>query len=89
MQFTNYLKSKLSFYVALSLTFIFASCGSYQYVGYDNDGVYGSEDVVYEQRSYNEVPSNNNSSYYKNYFAEKFSKIIEKKIYKQILPRIH
>lgn len=71
MQFTNYLKSKLSFYVALSLTFIFASCGSYQYVGYDNDGVYGSEDVVYEQRSYNEVPSNNNSSYYKNYFAEK------------------
>ncbi|HKK12214.1 MAG TPA: hypothetical protein VJ945_05255, partial [Flavobacteriaceae bacterium] len=71
MQFISYLKSKLPFYVALSFTFILASCGSYQYVGYDNDGIYGSEDVGYEQPSYNETPNANNSSYYKNYFAEK------------------
>ncbi len=71
MQFISYLKSKLPFYVALSFTFILASCGSYQYVGYDNDGIYGSEDVVYEQQSYNETPAGNNNNYYKNYFAEK------------------
>ena len=66
MQFINYLKSKLPFYVALSFTFILASCGSYQYVGYDNDGIYGSEAIVTEQ-----PVTSNNSSYYKNYFAEK------------------
>jgi hypothetical protein len=68
---TNYLISKLPFYVALSFTFILASCGSYQYVGYDNDGIYGSEEVVYEQQPYNETPVANNNNYYKNYFAEK------------------
>lgn len=71
MQFINYLKSKLPFYVALSFTFILASCGSYQYVGYDSDGIYGSEDVTYRQDTYNETPANYNSGYYKNYFAEK------------------
>jgi hypothetical protein len=67
MQFINNSKSKLPFYVALSFTFILASCGSYQYVGYDNDGIYGSEAIVTE-RPY---VTSNNTSYYKNYFAEK------------------
>ena len=66
MQFINYSKSKLPFYVALSFTFILASCGSYQYVGYDNDGIYGTEDIATEQ-----AVTSNNTNYYKNYFAEK------------------
>ncbi len=69
MKFILYLKSKLTFYVALSLTFILASCGSYQYVGYDSDGIYGSDEIVYEN-SYRETPNSNNN-YYKNYFDEK------------------
>src|SRR5210317_2467410 len=71
MQFINYLKSKLPFYVALSFTFILASCGSYQYVGYDNDGIYGSEAIVTEQ-----PVTSNNTNYYKNYFAEKSQQLV-------------
>lgn len=70
MQFKKYLQSKLPFFVALSFAFVLASCGSYQYVGYDNDGIYNSDEVTYaEEDNYEEAPSN--SSYYKNYFAEK------------------
>ncbi|WP_299226702.1 hypothetical protein [uncultured Psychroserpens sp.] len=70
MQFNNYIKTKLPFFVALSFTFVLASCGSYQYVGYDSDGIYNDENEVVEEV---EAPTEttSNSSYYKNYFAEK------------------
>ncbi len=74
MRIMNYPKTKFPFYVALSITFLLTSCGSYQYVGYDNDGIYGSDDrvveeeVVYEKATTVEVDDN---SYYKNYFTEK------------------
>ncbi|WP_262732532.1 hypothetical protein [Gaetbulibacter sp. NE] len=70
MQFKNYIISKLPFFVALSFAFVLASCGSYQYVGYDNDGIYNSDGVVYEEDTYQETTSAS-GSYYKNYFAEK------------------
>lgn len=69
MQLKNYSKLKISFFVALSLTFVLVSCGSYQYVGYDNDGIYN--DDVSEEVVYVEDNSSNNSNYYKNYFSEK------------------
>ena len=72
MQFKTYLQSKLPFFVALSFAFVLASCGSYQYVGYDNDGIYNTSDNVYaEESAYEDATKVDNNSYYKNYFAEK------------------
>lgn|SRR5690606_2321697 len=69
MQFKTYIDQKLPFVVALSLLFGAASCGSYQYAGYDNDGIYGSE-VPPTQVYYEQAPNTNNS-YYKEYFGQK------------------
>ena len=41
MQFNNYLKGKVPFISLLGLLFGLVSCGSYQYVGVDSDGIYG------------------------------------------------
>ncbi|WP_323788807.1 hypothetical protein [Psychroserpens sp.] len=69
MQFKNYINTKLPFFVALSFAFVLASCGSYQYVGYDSDGIYSENDVVYTEAETTTESSDN--SYYKNYFTEK------------------
>ena len=46
-----------------------ASCGSYQYAGYDQDGIYNSEGTG---STYEEAPQDRNSNgYYANLFAEK------------------
>ncbi|WP_339917679.1 hypothetical protein [Yeosuana marina] len=74
MLFTNYLKRKIPFLAILGLLFGLSSCGSYQYVGVDNDGIYGSsypnndtqETVVVAQNK-----QNTNNGYYKNYFRDK------------------
>lgn len=75
MQFNNYLKSKLPFFVALSFTFVLASCGSYQYVGYESDGIYSDREVAYEEATNTEsetaTSNTGDNSYYKNYFNEK------------------
>ena len=57
MQFNNYLKSKLPFFVALSFAFVLASCGSYQYVGNSSDGIYSDDGSTYEEASNVEVAS--------------------------------
>lgn len=69
MQFKTYLQSKLPLYLALGSLFVLASCGSYQYVGNDSDGIYGSSDAV----TYTEATprTTNENNYYKDYFAEK------------------
>tara|TARA_R110000868_G_scaffold82992_2_gene234386 strand:+ start:1641 stop:2645 length:1005 start_codon:yes stop_codon:yes gene_type:complete len=63
----------MPFIAILGLLFGLSSCGSYQYVGVDNDGIYGSS---YPNNGYQETvvevqnnPKTNN--YYKNYFREK------------------
>ncbi|WP_040282547.1 hypothetical protein [Psychroserpens damuponensis] len=69
MQLNNYIQAKFPFFVALSLTILLASCGSYQYVGYDNDGIYSNnEEIVYEEAR--TVPIED-QSVYKDYFTEK------------------
>lgn len=72
MQFKTYLQSKLPLYLALSSLFMLASCGSYQYVGYDSDGIYSSskEVVITEDTE----PTISDNAYYKGYFAEKSQK---------------
>jgi len=70
MQLKNYLQNRFPFFVALSLTFVLVSCSSYQYVGYDNDGIY-NDDIPEEDVVYIDNNTSNNSDYYKNYFSEK------------------
>jgi len=48
--------------------FLLASCGSYQYSGYE-DGIYGETNRTYERQNQN-ATQDGNSSYYKNLFAE-------------------
>jgi hypothetical protein len=77
MQLNNALQSKLQLLGALAIVFSLYSCGSFQYAGNNNDGVYGeSNDRRIEQQqeesSQNATNSNNsNSEYYKDYFKEK------------------
>ncbi|MFZ0489199.1 MAG: hypothetical protein WAM00_03070, partial [Salegentibacter sp.] len=63
------------------LLLLLASCGSYQYSGYTNDGIYGDSEQPepeYEQSQYanqnnreaEEDQDRSSSSYYKNLFAE-------------------
>ena len=72
MQLNYIQKSKMHFVGALGLLFSLASCGSYQYAGYENDSVYGeSRNVEYRVESSNVNSSSQNSGYYSNYFKEK------------------
>ena len=70
MKFINYLKKQwaLSFMVGLLLSF--TSCGSFQYAGTYEDGIYADSEPVVRT---NEAADNtsNSSEYYKNYFKEK------------------
>ena len=71
MQFKTITKQKLPFFVAIGLMAVLTSCGSFQYAGYDNDGIYATDDY---DDTYVEQPvattSTEDSNYYKNYFAE-------------------
>ena len=62
MSFTNFM-IKLSTILCVSIVFTaFVSCGSFQYAGTYNDGIYNDSNNTYED----EVESSNNSSeYYK------------------------
>ena len=57
------------------MVFTLTSCGSYQYAGTDNDGIYesSSEPVVYAESAGQNNNDNVNNSYYKNYFKEQSS----------------
>lgn len=69
----NYLTTKIPFLASLIILFSLASCGSYEYVGHDNDGIYGTENrnVEYQTEKETEVQVADNGNYYKNYFKEK------------------
>jgi hypothetical protein len=72
MQFKTFINQKLPFFVALGLVAMLTSCGSFQYVGYDDDGIYSSSEdysTDVEQQPVT-TTSTNDSDYYKNYFAQ-------------------
>ena len=58
---------------AVSSLFLLASCSSYQYAGYDNDGIYSSssQGEAYTANDYEE--SYEDALYYKNLFGQKAS----------------
>lgn len=67
------LRNKLSLLLAPMAVFALVSCGSYQYSGYEADGIYGeSRPGILEQpeQEATEVRPNSNNSYYKNLFSE-------------------
>jgi len=68
MKLLNLLPKKISFLLAPVSFFLLASCGSYQYSGYE-DGIYGETNRGYESQNQN-APQDSNRSYYKNLFAE-------------------
>lgn len=69
MKYDNSIIRKISFFIASVSTLLLASCGSYQYSGIANDGIYGDSYSSYPERN-QYVTQESNSSYYKNKFAE-------------------
>lgn len=74
MKLYYFLKNKISLLAVPAVFFALASCSSYQYSGYEADGIYGeSRPGILEQQEPDkttEVRPNNNNSYYKNLFAQ-------------------
>ena len=68
MRFTATLKKLTAPFMALGAILMLFSCGAYQYVGYDNDGIYSSDRVVVEVEE--AVNSRADSQVYEDYFAE-------------------
>lgn len=67
MKFITNIKAKLYYSSSiLALSIILVSCGSYQYVGEDDDGIYASSNKKIEQR--HETEQEPTSGYYKDYF---------------------
>lgn len=69
MQLQNYFKTSLPFSAAFAMLFVLSSCGSSQYVGQDNDGIYGSDTRV--ETTDKTVATETQPNYYKNYFKGK------------------
>ena len=46
MRFTSTLKKLSVLFMVFGALLMLSSCGAYQYVGYDNDGIYSSYEVV-------------------------------------------
>ena len=75
MQFKTTITQKLPFFVALALATVLTSCGSFQYAGYDNDGIYGANENENDPEQTVVTTETNDSNYYKNYFAENSAEV--------------
>lgn len=73
MRFINYLKTKVPALTIIGLTLGLTSCGSYQYVGQDSDGIYGTSknDVEHKEEVAEVKEESSSNGYYQNYFKEK------------------
>ena len=71
MQFKNYLKAQMPFLALIAMAFVLSSCGSSQYVGEENDGIYSSPKEYNENNVEVVQDIDANTTYYKNYFKEK------------------
>lgn len=69
----NYIHNINKVIVVLGISLLVASCGTYEYVGYNNDGIYS--EVPSSQRVLTEVQTvetvDSDAGYYKNYFQER------------------
>ena len=72
MKLFTFLSNKLNAFTAIIAAIALTSCGSYQYVGQTNDGIYETSDAYGQQTVVIEEGNNNdNNDYYTNYFREK------------------
>lgn len=73
MKLIYFFKQHLSLLFAPALLLALASCSSYQYSGYEADGIYGeARPGIWEQEApqTTEVKPSNNNTYYQNLFAQ-------------------
>ncbi len=71
MKLYNYIPKSIYFFMAAVSSLLLTSCGSYQYAGNSNDGIYGendNEEVVSSEVEYGSREENND--YYKKLFEE-------------------
>ena len=54
---------------------VLTSCGSFQYAGYDNDGIYTTDNYDTNVEQPVATTSTEDTNYYKNYFAENSAQI--------------
>ena len=73
MRSINYLQSKMHSFGIFGLVLLLASCGSYQYAGYEEDAIYGDTQrtVEYTETETESEQPTGDSGYYQNYFKEK------------------
>ena len=66
-----YFVNKLFYFLFIAL--LITSCGSYQYSGYINDGIYQNNEVSenYAVTENKEINNKENNDYYKSAFSEK------------------
>ena len=76
MKFITFLKKQMALAFGVGVLLSFNSCGSFQYSGIYDDGIY-SESVPAQQANETVDNSSNSSDYYKNYFKEKSLQIEE------------
>lgn len=91
MKVFTFIKQNLGLLFAPALILALASCSSYQYSGYEADGIYGeSRPGIWEQQEQpqkQEVRPNNNNTYYKNLFAqqsEMYGEILDSDIFTDV-----
>ena len=75
MNFTSFLEKTNAYLIVLIAFSLVISCGSYQYVGVYEDGIYGdSETQYYNANTTNDVSENvTENSYYSDYFKGKLN----------------
>ena len=76
MKFITSLTKQMPLAFVVGMLFSLSSCGSFQYSGIYDDGIYSDSDPV-EEVTETSVNTSNSSDYYKNYFREKSLQIEE------------
>ncbi|APG61250.1 hypothetical protein [Christiangramia salexigens] len=90
MKLYHIIRKKLGLLAIPALLISMASCSSYQYSGYEADGIYGeSRPGIWEQEEpqNNQVKPNGNNTYYKNLFAqqsEMYGEILENDVFTDV-----
>ncbi|SDS09090.1 hypothetical protein SAMN04487764_1429 [Gillisia sp. Hel1_33_143] len=69
MKLYTSISKKILFFIAPVTLFLFTSCGSYHYSGYENDSVYGDSSRTYGETEQMENQESN-KNYYQNLFEE-------------------
>ncbi|MFO7720317.1 MAG: hypothetical protein R6W85_07750, partial [Gillisia sp.] len=72
MELSNNILKKILFFMAPVSFLLLASCGSYEYSGYERDGIYGETNRVYQQQQQQNQYTTQDTElgYYQKLFSE-------------------